>query len=197
MLFKPTISVSSLRPDTNDWTIGPHGFAIILSGGKVLSCMPHDMGTLRINLKGKISLFDDIANNISAIKQSIDRPYKKPNMIYSYLKDGQHNELCIENPVVAGICLKWFSTLPLDNVTKIVTQDEMFMGSLIDHDSIWNIFKLVHSLKISLFVLTPNNHVKELRDINFAERSFRVSADFTPEMIVKAMSVESSPEIIS
>ncbi len=187
ILLRQTMSTSSLRPDTNDWTIGPRGFGILLKGGVVLAGMPHDMGTLAIGVKERHSIFDDIASSTISIERAINSPVEKPKMIDEYnLKDGQHNELVVEYPEVAGVCLKWFDGLPLNDDIEIFSQDEYFRGLLEDHSSVWRWFKIVHSLNIPLFLLTPDNHVRKLYDINFIERSFRVSVKWNPGDIVEA-----------
>ena len=203
--LRPTISASSLRPDTADWTFTPGSFGAFISRGKILGGEYGDMGSIALGLKKR--LIPKGRETIKSIDGAINRQIPKLEVVTDRdgskkKKESYYNELIIENPEVAGVYLKWYfkdlpsgeskkneEGLPIEEPENEVSLQNEFneWGNLkASYDLIWNKLKLVADRKIPLFVLTLDNHARQIYDIDFQKRSFRVSAEWDPS----AMSYE-------
>jgi hypothetical protein len=92
----PTLSVSSVRPETQDGTFYG-GFGVLLSQGEVVSANPSDDGTIATSLS-KREIIGGPRNSVEDINTAIDRKHGGNGKSY--------NEIVLKNPEVAGGFMK-------------------------------------------------------------------------------------------
>lgn len=92
----PTLSVSSIRPETQDGTFYG-GFGVLFSQGEVISANPSDDGTIAISLSER-EIIGGARNSIEDIDRAIDRKHGGNGKSY--------NEIVLKKPEVAGGFMK-------------------------------------------------------------------------------------------
>ncbi len=90
--LNPTLSVSSLRPNTQDGTFYG-GFGVLFSEGEVVSANPSDDGTIATSLTER-EIIGGARNSVADINRAIDR---KPGG-----NGKSYNEIVLKSPEVAG-----------------------------------------------------------------------------------------------
>ena len=92
----PTLSVSTLRPNTQDGTFYG-GFGVLFSQGEVVSANPSDDGTIAKSLTER-EIIGGAKNSVKDIDKAIDR---------KHLDNGKsYNEIVLKDPEVAGGFMK-------------------------------------------------------------------------------------------
>lgn len=86
----PTVSASTLRPDTKD-SLFHGGFGVIFSHGEIEHAGTNDQGTVATSLKER-----QVIGGAAKEKEDIDRAIDRPQ------EDGGYNEIVLKNPEVAG-----------------------------------------------------------------------------------------------
>jgi hypothetical protein len=192
--LRGVVSCSTLRPDTNDDTIGIKSvgiarFGIFLKDGNVLSGMPHDMETSYAGLKVRLSPYDNIAGSIESIEEAINKPYGNPLVDEPIVLLGDnYNELVIENPIAAGFYyLAPFNRLPKPDSTGQIRFKELSLGGIIINDPgfIFHFWRKAHDLHLPIFLLDPSNRVRRVNDIDFPDMSFKIGPEMTPVEMVE------------
>jgi hypothetical protein len=92
----PTLSVSSLRPNTQDGTFYG-GFGVLFSQGEVVSANPSDDGTIAKSLTER-EIIGGARNGVEDIDRAIDRKHGGNGKSY--------NEIVLKSPEVAGGFMK-------------------------------------------------------------------------------------------
>lgn len=92
----PTLSVSSLRPNTQDGTFYG-GFGVLFSQGEVISANPSDDGTIAKSLTER-EIIGGARNSVEDIDRAIDRKHGVNGKSY--------NEIVLKGPEVAGGFMK-------------------------------------------------------------------------------------------
>lgn len=92
----PTLSASSLRPDTQDGTFYG-GFGVLFSQGDIVSANPSDDGTIAQSLTER-EIIGGARNSVEDINRAIDRAHGGNGKSY--------NEIVLKNPEVAGGFMK-------------------------------------------------------------------------------------------
>jgi len=169
----PTISVSTLKQDTKSRTFGEGAWGVFLSGGRVLGGEPSDAGTKAYGLR------DRRFSNGERIKpiESIDNAITSENR-------ASYNELVVENPEIGGVYAKWDKTRPLLIEGEDIILSEK--GSTRDrYTSWWETIDSVMQRGLPLFVLNrENNTARMMYDIDVANKSFKVTPEYSPENMV-------------
>lgn len=101
----PTLSVSSIRPHTEDGTFAG-GFGVLLSHGEVISANPSDDGTVASSLTER-QVIGGPKNSKEDVDKAIDRP--------QYGGSKSYNEIVLKSPEVTGGFMKLGSFM--DRVT--------------------------------------------------------------------------------
>ncbi|HPN96667.1 MAG TPA: hypothetical protein PLK35_02770 [Candidatus Moranbacteria bacterium] len=186
--LSPTISASSLRPDTNDWTFSPGGFGLFLGKGKVLAGAEGDLGTVAYGLRDRHIVGGENVRSVKGIERAINKDNGAAEIKIDHWgnkrKQCDYNELVIENPEVSGIYLKWFfGDLPKEPGARANLKNDYDQRGNIktSYDSIWSKLKSAHETGLPLFILTPENRVILIYNIDFENRSFDVSPELKPQ----------------
>lgn len=164
--FEPTIAASSLRKgDPQDDTFADGmSWGVFLSGGRTLGGYRGDLGTRATGLRER-HVSKELCS-IEAIDEAITSPEK-----------ARYNELVIEKPEVAGVYIKWTDVMPpLSEMMSVQN------GGGVRYDKVWEKLQLSAEKNIPIFVLTPENQVYMISDIDVQGRTFRVAkAEMQPE----------------
>ena len=104
MGLEPTISASVLKEgEKNAQTY--YTFGVILGGGKILSAYKEDLGTMVEGVYSRRSKYDSETKETSIQPNIIERLDEAVHTPVQDRKWGKHNEIVIEDPKVAGLCI--------------------------------------------------------------------------------------------
>lgn len=191
----PTISTSTLHENSKQTTFGKGSFGVLLSGGRILGGKRRDAGTVALGLKERaFSSTSDVT--VEAIENAITRKSTLDEDNFDVKKKTGYNELIVENPEIAGVCVKWNDERPnlkededivLSNVKKHSTWDKDGVYREVEKDRYapwWGQISDVIKRGLPLFILNrSNNTVRLMYDINIKNKSFKVTPKYKPEHI--------------
>lgn len=174
MGLEPTISASTLSPDSQNRTFGNGAWGVLLSGGRVFGGHYDDAASVTVNRN-----FRNISQqyrSIDSINKAIERPYSGKKT------DKGYNELVIEKPEVAGIYFKYDNRLPQLKENVTISLDGRFDGLRLTEEW-WE--QLENSMKTGapIFVIDNHNNVRMAYDINIKARTMMVTPEYDPENI--------------
>lgn len=186
--IRPEISASTIRPDTKDGIFGGGRNGIFLKGGRVLAGQVGDMGSVAGEGLKRNGL---TGTEVEEIKKAISRPDEPTNLsgddyyATDYLgqralekRVGGYNELVVQDPEVAGI---------------YVTSDSLEIPSSADfqntserlYDEWWMELGNMKEVGVPLYVMTRNNHVFAIANIDVEKRKFDVLFEATPQDVLE------------
>lgn len=177
----PTISVSTLKSDTKQYTFGQGSWGVFLSGGRVIGGEPSDAATIAYGLRNRKMIGGDANKTIQGIDVAISGDGR-------YItRERGYNELVVENPEVAGVYLKWGTEgWPVLKEGEDILLSQKERGDRRDrYTGWWERISAVLKRGAPVFVIDQkNNHVRMLYDINVAEKTFKVTPEYDPSNMV-------------
>lgn len=175
----PTISVSTISPDSKNKTFANGGFSVLFSGGRVVGGESADAGTVAYGLRDR--RISESSRTTEAISGAIDRVYY-PGAQADKINSESYNELVLEQPEVAGVCFAWpgRETPEFNPEEPLVLQNEKGGRS---YDRFWKILQESVSTGAPIFMREDNNNMRHVYDIDFTNRSFKVTPQYKPEMM--------------
>lgn len=173
----PTLSVSTISPDSKNRTFGRGSWGVVMSGGRIVGGQESDAATVATGLKDRH--LDERFTSTEAIDKAIERPYsgEKEN-------SESYNELVLESPEVAGVYFKWRDDLPevSEGVEISLKNDEVSgYGSW---DNWWNTIQETIKTGAPLFMMESNNNIRMVYDLDISQRTFKVTPIYTPETLI-------------
>lgn len=172
----PTISVSTLSPDSKNRTFGKNSWGVFLAGGRILGGEESDAGTVGMDLRSRY--IPEASRSAKAINRAIERPNGGGK------KEGSYNELVMERPEVAGVYFKWGSDyLPQIKEGTDISLKEKINGSYLS-DEWWETLENSMKTGAPIFVIDNDNNVRMVYDINIKARTIKVTPKYDPENFV-------------
>ena len=173
--LEPTISVSTLSPDSKNRTFGNGAMGVLLSGGRIVGGEETDAGTVATGLRSRY--IDKRHRTVEAIDKAIERPWgggKEDSTSY--------NELVVEQPEVAGIYFK-MEAAELEQYTNEhgeITPPKNY------GDAWWEErIGAMRKTGVPIFVIEKDtNNVRLVHDIDIKKKTFKVTPKYDPENIV-------------
>jgi hypothetical protein len=180
--LEPTISTSTLHEDSRQNTFGEYSFGVLLSGGRVLGGDRSDTGSVAIDRNNRYIPKEN--RTPKAIENAILRKtFASEN---KNVKDStDYNELVVENPEIAGVCVKWSEEwsegVSLAEGSEIVLSKKLH-GEKDSYEHWWSKVSGIMQRGLPIFILSrDNNTVRMMYDINIKNKSFKVTPQFSPE----------------
>jgi hypothetical protein len=170
----PTISTSTLDQGSTQRIFGGKGgWGALLSGGRALGGGKNDIGSIGVGLRDRrfTSKSDE---GVEAIEKAISG--REENATY--------NELIVEQPEMAGVFCKWSNGMP--PLTEETTMPSRYVsedGNTYRFDSWWQTIRSVQDRGIPIFVLDMNNQARLIHDVDFENKTFKVTPAIDPEDI--------------
>lgn len=177
--LEPTISTSTLHEDSRQNTFGEYSFGVLLSGGRVLGGDKSDAGSVAIDRKNRYISKEKrtpeaIENAILRKTFASEKEDAKGNTDY--------NELVVENPEIAGVCVKWSEEW--SEGVSLIEGDEIYLKNKggIRYDEWWNKISNIMKRGMPIFILSrDSNTVRMMYDIDVKNNSFKVTPQYSPE----------------
>lgn len=173
MGLEPTISISTLSPDSKNGTFGDGAWGVLLSGGRILGGNQSDAGSVAMGLKNR-----RIPEHFLTTK-AIEKAIERPDGGGKFASSG-YNELIIEVPEVAGVYFKYGDYFPELKAGIDISLEGIFDGHRLTEEW-WD--RLESSIKTGspIFVIDSRNNVRMVYDINIKNKSFKVTPEYDPE----------------
>ena len=197
--IQPTVSASTIRPDTMDGIFGGNRWGIFLKGGKVLGGEEDDMGTVASK---KFERSGIRGTKPEDIEKAISRPNSPTNLskddYYSTdpygqkvlsKRSGGYNELAVKNPEVAGIYLTY-------DVLEAPSSENFQNNGRASYDSWWEEVGKVKKMNLPLYILTRNNHVYGISNVDMKARKFDVLPEVTPQDVIDGGGISASDRAV-
>lgn len=172
--LEPTLSVSTLSPDSKNRTFGDYSWGVLMSGGRVVGGQESDAATVAAGLRNR--RIEKRFQTIEAIDKAIERPWgggKKNSESY--------NELVLEKPEVAGVYFKWNDDLP-----AFEEGGDIFLlnSEKARYDGWWKRLGQATRSGAPVFVIEQDNNVRLVHGIDLVARSFKVTPKYEPENLI-------------
>jgi len=173
----PTLSVSTISPDSKNRTFGKKSWGIIMSGGRVVGGEENDAATVAMGLRDRH--IDERFTSIDAIGDAIERPLAggKENSV-------SYNELVLENPEVAGVYFKWTDDFPEVREDVDISLKNNEVAGYGSWDGWWDNCQKSIETGAPLFMMESDNNIRMVYDINISNRTFKVTPVYTPETLI-------------
>lgn len=172
--LEPTISASTLSPDSNNRTFGNGAWGVLLSGGRIVGGSESDTGTVAMGLRSRY--IDKQHQDVESIDKAIGERYGGKTENTSY------NELVIEKPEVAGVYFK----LEAGELMEYTNSDEEVLLPKEYGDAWWEerIGAMMKTGMPIFVVERGTNRVRMVHAIDMQKRSFKVTPAYDPENVV-------------
>lgn len=172
--LEPTLSVSTLAPDSKNRTFGNGAMGVLLSGGHIVGGETNDAGTVAMGLRSRY--IDKRSRTVEAIDKAIGGRYGGKTENSSY------NELVVEQPEVAGIYFK----LDAEDIVKYTNEDKEVLLPKAYGDAWWEErIGVMVKTGVPIFVIEQDtNKVRLVHTIDIKRRSFKVTPAYDPENMV-------------